>query len=218
MREFIRKYKHAIPILVYLVIYLVAFFIVEQYTKDNYHLIHMALDDRIPFLEIFVIPYLLWFPYVAGFVLYFIFLDKENYWPLFWFLVSGMTLFIIVSAVYPNGQELRPDVFPRDNIFTRVIGGLYGTDTATNILPSIHVYNSLGIQIAVMKSERLKKHRWIQIASGVLCVLIILSTMFIKQHSVVDVISAFALAVVAYLIIYVFLPRKKGNKKQAQNN
>lgn len=218
MKEFIRKYKHAIPMIVYMVCYLAAFFIVEQYTKDNYHLIHTSLDDKIPLLEGFIIPYILWFPYVAGFVLYFIFMDKENYWQLFWFLVSGMTIFIIVSFAYPNGLELRPETFERDNIFTAMIGGLYKTDTATNVLPSIHVYNSLGIQIAVMKSKPLKKHRIIQILSGILCVLIILSTMFIKQHSIVDVTTAFLLAVVAYVVIYVFLPRKKGNAKQMQNN
>lgn len=218
MKDFIRKYKHGIPMVVYLICYLIAFALVEQYTKDNYTLIHVTLDDKIPFVEAFVIPYLLWFPYVACFVLYFIFFDKENYWQMFWFLVTGMTLFIIVSAVFPNGQELRPDVFPRDNVFTRMIAGLYGTDTSTNILPSIHVYNSIGIHIAVMKSDRLKKHRIVQIVSGVLCVLIILSTMFIKQHSVVDVVAAFALAVVTYLIFYVFLPRKKGNDTQTQNS
>lgn len=218
MKELIKKYKHAIPILVYMVFYLIAFFMVEQYTKDNYHLVHAALDDKIPFLEIFVIPYFCWFGYVACFVLYFIFFDKENYWQLFWFLVSGMTIFLIVSAVYPNGQELRPETFARDNIFTRMIASLYETDTPTNLLPSIHVYNSLGIHIAVMKSEKLKNHRIVRICSGILCTLIILSTMFIKQHSVVDVVLAFALAVVAYVIIYVFWERKKGNRNRTQNN
>lgn len=217
MKDLIRKYKHALPILAYLVLYLIFFFLVERYTENNYHLIHVPLDDKIPFLEIFVIPYFCWFAYVAGFVFWFIFFDKDSYWPLFWFLVSGMTLFLIVSAVYPNGQELRPAVFPRDNLFTRMIAGLYETDTPTNLLPSIHVYNSVGVQIAVMKSAILKKHRLIQILSGIMCILIVLSTMFIKQHSVVDVVSALALSVIAYGTFYVFLPRKKGNSRSAQN-
>lgn len=203
MKELIRKYRHGIPMVIYLVVYLILFFIVERLTEDNYHVIHMALDDKIPFCEYFVIPYFCWFAYVAGFVVYFIFVDKESYWPMFWFLVTGMTLFLIVSFVYPNGHELRPGQFPRDNIFTRMIANLYQTDTATNILPSIHVYNSIGIQIAVQKSRRLSRHRGVQIVSGILCVLIILSTVFIKQHSVVDVISAFVLAAVMYVLIYV---------------
>ncbi len=203
MKELIRKYRHGIPMVIYLVVYLILFFIVERLTEDNYHVIHMALDDKIPFCEYFVIPYFCWFAYVAGFVVYFIFVDKESYWPMFWFLVTGMTLFLIVSFVYPNGHELRPEQFPRDNVFTRMIANLYQTDTATNILPSIHVYNSIGIQIAVQKSRRLSRHRGVQIVSGILCVSIILSTVFIKQHSMVDVISAFVLAAVLYVLIYV---------------
>ncbi len=203
MKEFIRKYRHGIPMVIYLIVYLVLFFIVERLTEDNYHVIHMALDDKIPFCEYFVIPYFCWFAYVAGFVLYFIFVDKESYWPMFWFLVTGMTVFLIVSFVYPNGHELRPAQFPRDNVFTRMIANLYQTDTATNILPSIHVYNSIGIHIAVHKSRRLSKHRPVQIASGILSALIIMSTVFIKQHSMVDVISAFGLAAVVYVLIYV---------------
>lgn len=203
MKELIRKYRHGIPMVIYLIVYLILFFIVERLTENNYHLIHMKIDDMIPFCEYFVIPYFCWFAYVAGFVLYFIFVDKESYWPMFWFLVVGMTVFLIVSFVYPNGHELRPTQFARDNVFTRMIANLYETDTATNILPSIHVYNSLGIHIAVRKSKRLSKHRAIQTASGILCILIIMSTVFIKQHSMVDVISAFVLAAVMYVLIYV---------------
>ncbi len=218
MKEFMKRYGHGIPMVVYLIVYLIAFFIVERLTENNYHLIYMKLDDAIPFCEYFIIPYLCWFGYVAGFVLYFIFIDKESYWPMFWFLVTGMTVFIIVSFLYPNGHELRPAEFARDNVFTRMIADLYETDTATNIVPSIHVYNSLGIHIAVRKSKRLSKHRWIQTASGVLCALIIMSTVFIKQHSVVDVITAFALAAVMYVVCYVFYAKKKGNEQNVQNN
>jgi membrane-associated phospholipid phosphatase len=39
--------------------------------------------------------------------------------------------------------------------------------------------------------------------SGILAVSIILSTMFIKQHSCFDVITAFLLAYVMYRIVYV---------------
>lgn len=217
MREFIRKYRHGIPMVIYMAVYLSAFFVVEGLTKDQYHLIHMNLDDRIPFCEYFVIPYFCWFAYVAGFVLYFIFFDKDSYWPMFWFLVIGMTIFLVVSFVYPNGHELRPTEFARDNVFTRMIAGLYQTDTATNIVPSIHVYNSLGIHIAVRKSRTLSRHKAVQIVSEILCILIIMSTVFIKQHSMFDVITAFALAALMYVVIYVFYAKKKGNEKSVQN-
>lgn len=174
----------------------------EKTVTSHYHLIHLKPDDLIPFCEVFVIPYLLWFAYVAAVVLYFFFRDKDDYFRICTFLFTGMTIFLIVSTLWPNGHNLRPIVMPRDNVFTKLVSMLYRTDTPTNLWPSIHVYNSLGCHFAVMKSTRLEKHKGIRAGSLILCVSIILSTMFIKQHSVFDVTTAFIMAAVMYGIVY----------------
>lgn len=174
----------------------------EKTVTSHYHLIHLKPDDLIPFCEVFVIPYLLWFAYVAAVVLYFFFRDKDDYFRICTFLFTGMTIFLIVSTLWPNGHNLRPIVMPRDNVFTKLVSMLYRTDTPTNLWPSIHVYNSLGCHFAVMKSARLEKHKGIRAGSLILCVSIILSTMFIKQHSVFDVTTAFIMAAVMYGIVY----------------
>ena len=95
----------------------------------------------------------LWFPYVALTVVLLCIRDKEESEKLVAFLMAGMTIFIIVSAVFPNGHNLRPKTFAQDNIFIDLIKNLYATDTPTNILPSIHVYNSVAIMIAVWRSK-----------------------------------------------------------------
>ena len=38
----------------------------EQRNVTSYHLIYTSLDSKIPFSEYFIVPYLLWFIYVAG--------------------------------------------------------------------------------------------------------------------------------------------------------
>jgi membrane-associated phospholipid phosphatase len=91
---------------------------------------------------------------------------------------------------------------PRDNIFTQLIANLYQTDTSTNIWPSIHVYNSIGAHLGVATCEALKKHKGIQIGSLILCISIILSTMFIKQHSAFDVLTALVLAGFMHTLVY----------------
>ena len=75
-------------------------------------------------------------------------------------------------------------------------------DTPTNVLPSIHVYNSIGIHIAVCRSEALKDRKGIRAASLVLCILICLATMFLKQHSIVDVLMASFMAYVVCGAVY----------------
>lgn len=195
------KYKHAIPLIIYGVIYLAWFGHLEK-TIEHYEIIHVSLDDHIPFCEIFIIPYLLWFLYIAVVVAYFFLKDKNDYFKCCTFLFTGMTIFLLISTLWPNGQDLRPDVMPRDNIFTQIIAMLYKTDTPTNLWPSIHVYNSLGCHFAIVKSTHFENKKGIRIASLVLCSSIIMSTMLIKQHSVFDVTTAFIMASIMYLIVY----------------
>ena len=204
MKKFYERYKHAIPLFIYAIIYLSWFGYLEKTVKRPANLIHMSLDDRIPFCEFFIVPYLLWFAYISVVVLYFFFKDKQDYYRTCVFLFTVLTIFLIVSTLWPNGHHLRPAVMPRDNIFSTVVAMLYKTDTPTNLWPSIHVYNSLGAHFAVFRNEKLHRKPLAHIGSLVLCVSIILSTMFLKQHSVFDVLTAFIMAAVMYIVVYGF--------------
>lgn len=155
IRFFYEKYKHAIPLLIYGVIYLTWFVYLEHKVTKDFWVIHMALDDRIPFCEVFVIPYFLWFVYVAATVVYLFFKDKDDYYRACIFLFTGMTIFLIISTLFPNGHHLRPQTMPRNNIFTQLVSMLYRTDTPTNLWPSIHVYNSLAAHFAIVRNKQL---------------------------------------------------------------
>ncbi len=196
------QYRHAIPLIIYGIIYLTWFCILEKNVTKNYQIIHMGLDDYIPFCEVFVIPYFMWFAYVAIVICFLFFKDKTEYYRLYTFLVVGMTIFLIVSSLWPNGHHLRPYAMPRDNIFTHMVAALYKTDTPTNLWPSIHVYNSLGAHFAIAKSKHMEKHKGIKVLSLIIAISIILSTMFIKQHSVFDVLTGIGMAVIMYVIVY----------------
>ena len=190
-----------IPVIIYAFVYLTWFFHLEGTKELHYTEIHAALDDKIPFLEIFVIPYLGWFFYCAFFFFLFLLMyDMEDFFKNAAFFFTGMTLFLIISSIWPNIQYMRPAVMPRDNIFTQLIQGLYRTDTPTNLWPSIHVYNAIGTHLAVANSKRFSK--WLKNSSLIFCILIILSTMFIKQHSVIDVIGGILFAVITNLVVY----------------
>lgn len=220
MKNFLKKYKHG-WILSYFLIYFPWFAILEQTVTVNsrFHVVHMAVDDYIPFIEYFIIPYLLWFLYVAAAIIYFFFTNVSDYYRLCCFLFIGMTVFLVVSTVFPNGHYLRPSVFVRDNICTELVQWLYATDTSTNLFPSIHVFNSIAVHIAVSRSEALRRYKWVQISSGVLMASIVCSTMFLKQHSVFDVLTAFFMAGVLYTVVYgreLQQNRRKGYQGQLQ--
>lgn len=202
MKTFLQKYKHA-WVFLYAFIYFPWFFYLEKTITKSYNLIQTAGDKSIPFVEYFIIPYYFWFAFVCGTILYFFFKDKHEFYRLALFLIIGMTVFLIISTLWPNGHTLRPTTFERDNIFVDMVKQLYRTDTPTNVFPSIHVYNTLGCYIAIRTSKYLKQVRWVQNTNFVISTLIILSTMFLKQHSFLDVVGAGVFAVVSYVFIYV---------------
>ncbi|MDO4285631.1 MAG: phosphatase PAP2 family protein [Eubacteriales bacterium] len=205
LHQFSEKTREARPMVAFFIVYLLWFCLIERWDRLRYIVVHMEIDDYIPFCEIFVIPYVLWFFYMFYTVLYMYVKDRREYHSVCASLVIGMTLFLVISTVIPNIQFLRPDPMPRDNVLTRLVSYLYSTDTATNLFPSIHVYNSVVATVSIWKSRgRLAGRKWFRYSALVLCALISLSTLFIKQHSMFDVLTALALCVPVYVLVYRF--------------
>ena len=207
MRAHSKKNLWIVPI--YGILYLIMFFVLEN-RPAVHHVIHSSLDDMIPFCEYFIVPYFLWFIYMGVTVLYFMFVNESSkeYRQLISILGTGMTVFLVVSYVFPNCHHLRPSV-TGDNFFSKAVKLLHVVDTSTNLLPSIHVFNSLACHAALYNNEPFRKHKVLTAGSGILTGFIILSTMFLKQHSVVDVITAFLLFGVCYWIFYKFIPENQ---------
>ncbi len=198
-----KKARTAIPFVLYLCVYMICFRWIENMEVRYYTVIEANIDRMIPFCEIFVIPYLLWFVYSFALIVYILFTDEESYKKICVWYMIGMTLFIVVSAVFPNIQFLRPMVMPRENIFTELVRMVYAADTPTNLTPSIHVYNSLGMMTVIAHSEKgIFRKRWVRVLMEVFGVLIILSTMLIKQHSALDVVAAIVLGAAVTRALY----------------
>ena len=129
IKKIICKYRHA-WVLLYAFIYMPWFMYLERRPAVRHFIIHSPLDDHIPFIEYFIVPYLLWFAFIAVVVGYFFFTDKKGFYQLAAFLCTGMTLFLIICTIFPNGLHLRPHTFARDNIFTDMVRMLYRTDAS----------------------------------------------------------------------------------------
>lgn len=201
-RAFIRKYKHIGWFLLYSAFYMPAFRIIEQAGHVHYHIIHTWLDEKIPFCRFFIVPYFLWFGFIGAGIAWFVICCKsrDEYYKLISMLMIGMTVFVVVSVVYPNRLDLRPSSVEGNDIFSILCRYLYRTDTPTNVLPSIHVYNSMAVCYAVNGNAELRKRKRIIAGTDVLTLLIILSTMFLKQHSVIDVSMGIVMSVVLQVI------------------
>ncbi len=85
---------------------------------------------------------------------------------------------------------------PGSDIFARLVRAIYRSDTPMNVCPSIHVFNSVTLLLAYYRSRIFDapRRRWMRPAAMVLCMSITLSTMLLKQHSVIDVVFGLLLA------------------------
>lgn len=201
LKKLIKKYGH-IWIMAYFAIYLPWFLYLEKHVTTRYHVMHSVVDDWIPFNEYFIIPYFLWFAYIAAVILWFFFTNKEDYYRVCILLFTGMTLSLLICTLFPNGTDFRPYVDPEKNIFAKAVSLLYATDTCTNVFPSIHVYNSVAVHIGIIRSEQFKNNRIVRLISSVLMVSICMSTVFLKQHSIIDVAGALLLCGAVYPLVY----------------
>ena len=195
----------------YLVFYLVCFGLLEKYVTVPDLWVHCRLDDLIPFNEYFIVPYLLWFLYVAAAIAYFFFTNKDDYYRLCTFLFTGMTISLLVCTLYPNGTDFRPAIDPDKNIFCLLVAKLWSIDPCINVFPSIHAYNSIGVHISICRSQTLSKNKPLVWASGILMVSICIATVCLKQHSILDVFGSMLMAMVIYPIAYA--PETASRKK-----
>lgn len=203
------RYRH-ILLLLYWAFYGPMFLAVERLFPKWFDITYTAvwcpLDDLIPFCEWFVFPYYFWFAFliVPG-VIWFLW-EPRSMANFMWSTIITYTIGVIIFLVFPNKQELRPIAFERDNFMIDIVRYLYDFDTNTNVCPSIHVLGAFTVQFAAMKSKIFSGWKW-QTAFWICTILISVSTVFLRQHSVIDIFAALAVAAVCYLLQYVLYPR-----------
>ncbi len=181
--------------------YFVMYFLTENLIpQERCHVIHCFLDDAIPFREVFVIFYVGWYLLVAGSVAYTFFYDVENFKRLQVFIIITQVAAMLWYIFYPSVQDLRPAVFPRQNVFTWILGIIYAFDTPTGVCPSLHVAYSLGILSVALKDRNLSG--WFKTALGLFVLMVCMAVCFVKQHSAIDVVAALPVCLLAELIVY----------------
>lgn len=181
--------------------YFILFHLTETYIPaEKCHVVHCWLDDVIPFCEYFIIPYVFWYALIIITLVYFALYHPEGFKRFMTFLIVTQVIAVVIYTLFPSRQELRPVEFIRDNIFTYGVETLYTIDTNTGVCPSMHVAFSIGIMSAWLKEPDVSKvwKAFIVISAILIC----LSTMFIKQHSVLDFLAALPLCLLAEGIAY----------------
>ena len=176
--------------------YFLLYFLTENLIPPgNCHVIHCPLDDRIPFCEGFAVFYVGWYFLLAGSLLWFLVYDPESFKRLQTYIIAVQLMATAVYVLYPSCQRLRPEVFPRVNFLTALMGVIYAIDTPTGVFPSLHVAISLGIASTWLREKSVS--RWVRGGIVWFCFMVVLSVSFVKQHSVLDILGAIPICLIA---------------------
>lgn len=154
------------------------------------------LDRQIPFIEGFVVPYLLWYVFLAAGFLYLAYRDRSNYFQTLVEFIIGLLLCYSVYAIYQTTVP-RPEIIG-SNWLLQTVQWVYRSDQPFNCFPSTHVLTAYLMMRAYLRSVPIAL-RYKMITAG-MSILIIVSTLFVKQHVLMDVVGA---VLVAEGVVYV---------------
>ena len=186
--------------------YFTLYFLTENLIPaENCHVIHSTLDDMIPFNEFFVIFYVGWYVLIVISLGYFLLYSVQSFRNLQTYIIITQILAMAVYILYPSRQDLRPEVFPRENILTAIMGLIYRFDTNTGVLPSLHVAYSMGIASTWLREKSASP--LVKTIITVFSLMVCISVAFVKQHSVLDIFAAIPVCLVAEW--FVFWRKKK---------
>lgn len=190
------RYTRA-PLAVALTLNMVVYFLLRLFVRDRFHYdLTLSLDGRVPLVPSFVVVYVLaYVQWAVGYVV----IARESP-ALCYRILSGEVISKLICAVFfvafPTTMT-RPEITGGD-IFSKALGLIYFLDTPDNLFPSIHCLESW---LCFRGSLEVKKlgvwYRW---AGGIFTLLVFASTLFVKQHVLLDILGGVAVAEAGQLI------------------
>ncbi len=198
--KLIHKIKeNIVPLSLMLIIPIVNVFygILNNSNRGVYTLV-TDLDKSMPFIPAFSVPYMVWYPFIIISLIYMCFKNRKLYYKsltsIIISLITSYIIFFFFQTTVP-----RPEVITNDT-FSGIVKFIYSTDNPYNCFPSIHVITTYIIMRYMLNNE-VENNRITNIIVTILGILIILSTEFIKQHVLFDIIFAIILGEGIYNMI-----------------
>lgn len=199
IKEFNDKHPTMISF-TYWPIYLLVFSKINTLVIPKYT-ISCWLDQYIPFNEYYLIPYASWALLIFGTLIYFVRHSKEDYLHLCFMMYTSMIISIILYIVFPSQINIRVDIQP-NNFFSYWVKYMQSVDNPTNVCPSIHVCTTIIMNMVVLQYDKFKHPGIVKSVNIIQTLLIVISTMALKQHSIIDVIAGILLAIAMHELTY----------------
>lgn len=170
-------------------------YLLVQHTRRPVHDMARPIDGRIPLKPQFILIYVLWYPLLVAFPLSLYYYGGGEgglYQAYILSIIVDIIISLLVYWFYPTSFT-RPNV-PQDTLSGRILSVMYIIDyKGLNCMPSMHCSQCFIILYYAFSCTEMADGLRVLFAG--LASAIVVSTVFTKQHVLLDVISALVLSV-----------------------
>jgi hypothetical protein len=153
-------------------------------------------DRHIPFLKIFILPYVSWLLFILVSLIYLCMRNRQIYYQTLIYFNVGL---LVCYGIYFFFQTSVPrPVLTGNDGLTNMVRSIYHLDEPYNCFPSTHVLTSYFILRAFNSASNISRR--IRVGVSLMSLLIMVSILFVKQHVLLDLIGAVGVVEVIYFI------------------
>ena len=196
-----RPYRVTIPMVLLVALVPFYIFIPELQPPETRYVPELALDRALPLVPAWALVYGALYLFLILLPVFVVREDEHVRRTVFAYLLVWISAYVVFFVVYPTAAP-RPAKVIGEGFAVWGLRALYSSDPPYNCFPSLHVAHSF---VSALTCFRM--HRGLGIVATICATLVALSTLFTKQHYVLDAIAGVFLAFVAYGLFLRNYPR-----------
>ena len=135
-------------------------------------------------------------------MVFFLLKDKETFVNTCKQMILGLIMCWFTFIFWQNQITFRPENLAVTDIWTWMISVIYKSGKTVCACPSLHCYISGVLCCSWLKYKNFKMPKIAKTAFVILTILIWISTVFIKQHSIIDAVGALIVMILSYIVVY----------------
>ena len=164
-------------------------YLLLNHSNDDVYMLVTKFDKIIPFKQLFIVPYVAWFGLIFVVLIWFMYRDIKLYIFSIISIILGLLISFIIFSLFQTTVP-RPEILG-DDIFSQLTKLMYTIDNPFNAFPSIHVLTSYIVFLGCQETKG--RYPKISLVIQGVVILVILATLFLKQHTLLDVLGGLIL-------------------------